>query len=710
MRQRKDMMTRLGLGLFLLLGAGVARAQAPSWQWEPADKVERADPARYPKAPAVVLLREERYTYTDHLTRLESRGFVHDRIAILTEAGLPYASFRIAFSESERLHLLKARTLQPDGTAQEVEPSEVKEDQIKLPERFIGVGKVKYRAFRLPGVQVGSIVEYAYEIEFVGGLKSRAADIATSGSTDPGLTESFIEGRTRRVTSGLPVARYRVTFEADRSIASAIKLFNLASTPPAQQEQKGNVGRITLELKDLPGDFGEAFLPPWRLHEPWWIFRLISYTPRGEQTRPLNTSWNRTLAGWVRRKVALMQLLQALGHTNIQIFLLEELLERAGGIGRVDRSLKDCQGAVTCIAEESLALIRTHTFFKEFADSAFTDSGQKPKEILDGGATSNEMSFLLWLLLERAKVDVYYAFTSRYIGRQIDKEFPDTAQFDHVLLYLPVQEGLNQPLWIDPSCEYCRVGEIPPWVEGAEAAVMTLVDTRYGRKGDVQFMPVAGTPAQGSQERCTYEAQLDERGDLVVSVNDEARGASAMRRQLDTRTWTAEKRRDDVGDFVRQRAATARLEQEGEMRCDKANGKCRRTLRFVVPGYATRKGAELLVPLTLLHSPWDQTFLDKERHGDLFFGESKATAEVLRLQLPPGWEVAEMPESARIQSPTLDYSLSVNATPGTLSVTRWLQTHAGRFGKAEYPSAREVTRAFAAVREKVLVLRKTRAP
>ena len=43
-------------------------------------------------------------------------------------------------------------------------------------------------------------------------------------------------------------------------------------------------------------------------------------------------------------------------------------------------------------------------------------------------------------------------------------------------------------------------------------------------------------------------------------------------------------------------------------------------------------------------------------------------------------------------------------------MTRWLQTHAGRFDKAEYPSAREVTRAFAAVRDKVLVLRKTATP
>jgi hypothetical protein len=72
MRRRGDTKTQIGLGLVILLGAAAGRAETVSWPWEPADKVERVEPARYPKAPAVVLLSEERFTYRAYVTRLEA--------------------------------------------------------------------------------------------------------------------------------------------------------------------------------------------------------------------------------------------------------------------------------------------------------------------------------------------------------------------------------------------------------------------------------------------------------------------------------------------------------------------------------------------------------------------------------------------------------------------------------------------------------------
>lgn len=691
MRQGKGTIFRIGLGV-LFLTVGVAHAATPPpWQWEPAGKVERVDPARYPKAPAVVLLREDRCTYEGHINRLGSRRFVHERIAILNEAGLQYASFRIDLNDEHRLLFLKARTIQTDGTAKEVEPAEVREDHTKISDHVVGAPEVKHRVFRFPGAQVGTIVEFVYEIEFNVG------------------PYEVIESWTQRIVEKLPIVRYQVSFEADRSVETAIKVFNLPNAPPFKQEQQGKVGRATLELKDLSGDSGEDFVLPWRQRVPWWVFRLIRYKSPGSGKQSINATWNHTMGKWLHQTVELVQTNRNFG-LGASSYLHDEVMAPAGGLERANQAIKDCSGSVSCVAQAAFALVRDHVDFKGFDESALATVHNSKKILEKGVASSNEKTFLVWSLLERAKITAYIAFTARYIGRELDREFPDTAQFDHQLLYLPEQKGLSQPLWIDPSCEYCRIGEVPSWVAGADAAVMTYVNTINGPKGDVQFMLVEGSPAQVSQGRSTYEVRLGENGDLVVNLNEEARGVSAMNRQLETRTWTAKKWQEDTDEFVHQHATTARLEERGEMRCDKAAGKCRRTLRFVVPGYATRKGAELLVPLTLLHSSWDQTFVDKERHGDLFFDESQTTAEVLRFQLPPGWELAEMFEPTRIHSPALEFSLTVTAAPGTLSVTRWLQTHAGHFDKAEYPSAREVTRAFAAVREKVLVLRKTQAP
>src|SRR5262249_26656939 len=102
-------------------------------------------------APAVRLY----YSYfKDDNSRFISE---YERIKILSQAGLQRANMEIVLEPGESIKELKARTIHPDGSIVEFTGKPLDKTVIK------GHG-IKYsaKAFNLPDVSVGSIVEYSY--------------------------------------------------------------------------------------------------------------------------------------------------------------------------------------------------------------------------------------------------------------------------------------------------------------------------------------------------------------------------------------------------------------------------------------------------------------------------------------------------------------------------------------------------------------------
>jgi hypothetical protein len=145
--------SRLLLGIALLISLVSACAAA---DWPPITPEEQAlkDVKEQPGAPAVILERQE---IADDLNNYHS---TYKRIKVLTDAGrkeadveLPYN--RNGFSISE----ISGRTVHPDGT---VIPFEGKPfDKVLIRGRGI---RIHVKAFTLPDVQVGSILDYRYSL------------------------------------------------------------------------------------------------------------------------------------------------------------------------------------------------------------------------------------------------------------------------------------------------------------------------------------------------------------------------------------------------------------------------------------------------------------------------------------------------------------------------------------------------------------------
>jgi hypothetical protein len=651
------------IALFALLAAAgcVPRLGWQNWSALP----ERVDPALHPGAAAAMLdVDVEWLLYLAPTGVPFAQHRRHEVVQILGEPGLRYADVRIPLYNNGRLKLVRARAIGPDGAVQEVAAESLLGDEAGASaERDFDT--VRFKSFRFPDVRVGSVLEYVYVVETPDWVPTRIVE---------------------RPAPGVPVRRYHAEVRVSEGIRYAMQLYN---QPGAKIDVRhdGDMVSLVVDAHDLPWAPEERDQPPWLLAEPFWMYRTQQYhTGAGDHHVALDWPHAMTPVG------------RGLYVDNGRL-LDGAALERPGA-GCTDKR---------CVLERAIAQAR------ERAELTGFDDGWNPRpvrEVVESGtATGDEKAIYLWALLDKAELHPRYAYVNRRLGELVDKAFPSPALLDHLLLYLPAQDGLPAT-WIDPACESCAPGELPERLSDGQAVVFWAEKDALGAP-DYRAEVTNIEPAAHSAPRVArrgYDVTLAPTGDAEVAVTDELTGAAARdertrRRGLDADGW-----RRDAEEFVKQRAATGHLVESGAMEFDRAAGRGRRALRFTAAGFATLDGDRLRAPLSLLLSSYDDAYLATDRTRPIYHEDPELIDERVTLHVPAGWEVAELPAHQSATSPAADYELDVRSEGGVVTARRTLSTRLGRFPTAQYPAIRSAVRAYSAAREQVIVLRRQPAP
>jgi hypothetical protein len=140
-----------------LLAVFIAPASAQKEDWQPITQhdMEMKQVPGNPGADAVQLY------YADFINEEEATTeFFYHRIKVLNEKGKSHADVQVIVLPEESISGLKARTIQPDGRIVEFTGKPFEKTVIKTH----GV-KVLAKAFTMPEVNVGSIIEYKYKTE-----------------------------------------------------------------------------------------------------------------------------------------------------------------------------------------------------------------------------------------------------------------------------------------------------------------------------------------------------------------------------------------------------------------------------------------------------------------------------------------------------------------------------------------------------------------
>jgi hypothetical protein len=148
----------LGAGVLALLALWTAgrAAAAPSEDWPPISNAELAmkDCPGQPGAPAAYLYREQ----TSDDNEWTFKAFF--RLKILTPAGKDYGNIEIPISEVWRVKDIKARVVRPGGESRDF-TGEIFEKTVLRTGRF----EMLVKTFALPDIDVGSIIDYRYELK-----------------------------------------------------------------------------------------------------------------------------------------------------------------------------------------------------------------------------------------------------------------------------------------------------------------------------------------------------------------------------------------------------------------------------------------------------------------------------------------------------------------------------------------------------------------
>jgi hypothetical protein len=216
------------LAVFALSAAGAASRESDWLPITQEDLALTAEP-KAPRAPAIYLYRQVDRDDNAHNER------TYLRIKILTEEGRNRANVIIRFNRNgESVRELEARTIHPDGTIVNFDGRYTDE-----PIMDARAAHLMGRAFTLPDVEVGSIIEYRYLHQMSSGFVlnstwTLSADLYTR------LARFSIE----------PYSRFSVRWTAPVGL------------PPGLSLPNPKRGRVEMEVRDLPEFVNEEHMPP----------------------------------------------------------------------------------------------------------------------------------------------------------------------------------------------------------------------------------------------------------------------------------------------------------------------------------------------------------------------------------------------------------------------------------------------------------------
>jgi len=114
-----------------------------------------------PDADAVIIFDKIEMKITDRFNLEAER---HKRIKILTEEGKKYADVQIKYWHEDEIDIIDAGSFNVDGSEIELDGDDIFVEEM---------GNYKKTTFAIPGVEVGSVIDYVYELtsEYISGLE-----------------------------------------------------------------------------------------------------------------------------------------------------------------------------------------------------------------------------------------------------------------------------------------------------------------------------------------------------------------------------------------------------------------------------------------------------------------------------------------------------------------------------------------------------------
>jgi hypothetical protein len=619
--------------LFLI---ATARASVHFQPVSPEELKMTSEPAA-PGAPAIILYRE---VYRDDQGRTGHGGLGilggqttigrfednYLRIKVLTEAGRKYGNVEIPLPrEVGSIDNINARTIRPDGSIVDFK-GEVFEKTI------IKAKGLQYLAktFAMPDVQVGSIIEYYYTVNFKEGWFFGSRWVLSQE-----LFTKKAKFSLKPVHNDFVPVSFRWTEHLPQGTPSP--------------KQRGD-GLVELEAANIAAFQAEDFMPP--------VNELTARVDFVYSYDPPETDVNKFWKNVGKKRNA-------------------EVEKFADGRGGMEQAVSQI---VSPSDQPEVKLKKIYARVQQLHNTSYeprkTEQEQQrekmgPTEGVEdvwkhGAGTDRDLNWLYLALVRAAGFEAYPVLVS---DRRNFFFNPQTMQSSRLNGTLVLVKSNGKDLYLDPGSAFAPFGMLP-W---DETAVQGL---RLDKDGG-SWVQTSLPDSSASQIQRKADLRLSPTGDLEGKLVVTFTGLESLRRRVDQRNEddTARKKalEDEVKGYI-----PAGSEVELTKQPEWTNSEVPFVAEFSlkVPGWAALSGRRAVFPVGVFSGSENHVFEHSERVYPIYFEFLSQELDDVTVEVPPGWQITSLPRPQNQDLRAFVYTLSADNIKGALHLTRKLDINA----------------------------------
>jgi hypothetical protein len=581
------------------------------------DELKMTSVPEAPGAPAVILYRE--------VSRIDMNSSIEDnylRIKILTEEGRKYADVEIPFDKSsETVETIKARTIRPDGSIVNFDG--------KVSEKTVLKGKGIRRfakTFRLPDVQVGSIIEYYYTHTYPWFWNSQW--ILSQELFTKKAKFSLMEFTDFRDS-------YHIYFRWSwNSLPKGV-------TPP--KEDPDHI--LRWEATDIPAFQPEEFMPP----ENQLKFPVdLIYSEERFQNKP-SVYWEKGGKRWNENLERFLGKQKAMEEAVAQIVLPGDSPEV---------KLQKIYARVQHLRNTSFELDKTVQEKKRAKEKEARTAEDVWKL---GYGEGGELTWLFLGLARAAGLDAHGVLVADRANYLFNPASMNSRQLDENVILVKLN---GKDVYCDPGAAFMPLGLVP-WSETAVAGLLLDKD------GGKWVQTVTPESSVSRTERVAKLKLSPETGSLEGKLTVTFTGLDAAKMRVEENHVDDAGRKKYLEDKVRKDVpASIDLELVNKPDWSSSEAPLVAEFSFKVPGWATQAGRRVLLPVGLFAAGEKHVFEHSTRVHPIYFDYPSQKLDDVTIELPPGWQVSSLPQSRAVDGHVIAYSLEVEKNRTSIHLAR----------------------------------------
>jgi hypothetical protein len=284
--------------------------------------------------------------------------------------------------------------------------------------------------------------------------------------------------------------------------------------------------------------------------------------------------------------------------------------------------------------------------------------------------------------------------------------WPSPQQFNHCIIAVKVSDQtqgstiiqhptLGRLLIFDPTDEETPIGDLPFHLQGSLALIDSKAET------DLVRMPV--TPPEMNQLERIATLQLSPDGGISGQIKEQANGQTAASLRSEFRGLSKPDYTVKIETWLARGITSARLNKI-EPTEDTGNGSFSLNLEFTANTYGQLMQNRLLVFKPVVVARREALALTAATRKHPVVLHANAYSETVRVQLPPGFVVDELPDAVKLQTEFGSYVTSYEVKNNELVFKRQLSQQGTTIAAADYESVRKFFESIRAAENAPVVL------